>query len=609
MAVAGVDAPNPPIVPSGDDRAPVRSTVAAGGCVAAAAGMTLVAGSFAPALLLAVLALGVALRPRQPGVGLAASVLVICTTALVLITVPIRLGLPLPWWLFPGLLLAVIGVATWSAASRWSDVRVGLRLIPVTVLIGPVLLLLTVVGYAVRWGPIPAWAMSGDARNHLLTTEAIVQAGGWTFLTAYPALENSLVALVGLPRGGDPLGTALILDVQTMAQVMVVILVLLGLLAGLIAAGRIVTLTAAAQVRAAAGSLLVVSPLLLGGTLIGGFHAVPLAVLIVVAVTGWLVLTDHAWWAAAAVAAISSVLLATAYPLIAPVAVGAFLGWWVTRAPTPSRAVILPTAVTLVALAALGLVLWLVAARPDLVAILIAAGGIARRSPPLLIAPIALALVSWVVVRTWLQARGIAVVAVGSLFLGTVVAWLVWLAADYSYYAEKTLWLGVVGLLPVAAARLDTAVTDTVRRALAPAVTLVAMSWVPLLFGGGGVLLPSVTVLQGWWSPSAAQVQVVQELPDRTAHNYLWQIYGGDADRPVNNWLSSWNAPIGDINFSQPALSWTHAPTAVAAKTYCFFLVTQPDSIVWAPTPASAKSLRRECDVADARIRVLEPVE
>lgn len=608
MAVAGVDAPDlPESVPA---RRPVaaRSAVAAGLCVVASAGVSLVAGSFAPALLVTVLAAGVALRPRQPAVGLAASLLATCATALVLITVPVRFGVPLPWWVFPALLLIVGGGATWSAASRWSDVRAGLRLVPATVLIGPVLLLLTVVGYAIRWGPIPAWAMSGDARNHLLTTEAIVQAGGWTFLTAYPALENSLVALVSLPREGDPLGTALILDVQTMAQVMVVILLILGVLAGLVATGRITVLSAGAQLRAAVASCLVVSPLLLGGTLIGGFHAVPLAVLIVVAVTGWLLLTEHSWWAAAGVATGGSVLLATSYPLIAPVAVGAFLGWWLTRAPRPSRALALPAVVTVAALTVLGVVLWVVAARPDLVAILIAAGGIARRSPPLLLAPLAVAVMSWIVVRTWSQARGIAVVAVGSLFVATVVAWLVWLAADYSYYAEKTLWLGAVGLLPVAAARLDLVPTDTIRRSLAPALTLGAMCFVPLLFGGGGVLLPSVTVLQGWWSPSAAQVQVVQELPDQVDHNYLWRIYGPDADRPVNNWLSSWNAPTGDINFSQPALSWTYAPTAVIAQTYCDWLTAQPDSIVWAATPSSAKELRGECDAAGSRIRVLDSV-
>ena len=609
MAVAGVDAPDIP--ESAPARRPpgARPAIAAGLCVASSAGASLAAGSFAPALLVTVLALGVALRPRQPAVGLAASLLATCAVALVLITVPIRLGVPLPWWVFPALLLIVGGGATWSAASRWSDVRAGLRLIPATVLIGPVLLLLTVVGYAVRWGPIPAWAMSGDARNHLLTTEAIVQAGGWTFLTAYPALENSLVALVSLPREGGPLGTALILDVQTMAQVMVVILLILGLLAGLVAAGRIAVLSAGAQLRAAVASCLVVSPLLLGGTLIGGFHAVPLAVLIVVAVTGWLVLTDHSWWAAAGVAAVGSVLLATAYPLIAPIAVGVFLGWWLTRAPGPSRALVLPGVVTIAALAALGLVLWVVAARPDLVAILVAAGGIARRSPPLLLAPLAVAVVSWVVVRTWAQTRAIAVVAVGGVFVAVVVAWLVWLAADYSYYAEKTLWLGAVGLLPVAAARLDPMPSDTIRRSLAPALTLGVMSFVPLLFGGGGVLLPSITVLQGWWSPSAAQVQVVQELPDRADHNYLWRIYGADADRPVNNWLSTWNAPTGDINFSQPALSWTSAPTAVVAQTYCDWLTAQPDSIVWTADPASAKALRSECDVSGSRVQVLESTE
>ena len=391
-----------------------------------------------------------------------------------------------------------------------------------------------------------------------------------------------------------------------MAQVLLVILVIVGILAALIAAGSGPALTTAAKLRAAVASCLVLSPLLLGGTLIGGFHAVPLAVLIVMALTGWLALADHSWWPALAVSAVTGLLLATVYPLIAPIAVGVFLGWWLTRGAAGFRAAVVPALAGVLAIGVLALGLWVVATRPDLVAILTATGGLARRSPPLLLAPILLALVSWGVARTWSQARGLAMVAGGTIMLAVVVGWLVWLAGAYSYYAEKTLWLGVVGLLPVAAARLGTLPDDSVRRSLGPVVLLGGLSFVPLLFGGGGAVVPSAMVIQGWWSPSATQVQVVQDLPNEAAHNYLWQVYGGPADRPVNNWLSAWNAPIGDINFSQPALSWTYGPTAEKAATYCGWLAFQPDSVVWTADRAQARALRSECDVAASRVRVLE---
>lgn len=605
MVLADVDAAHPVAAPSPSRLAPV---VTAGVLTLAAVGLSIWAGSFAPALLLQILALGLALRPSRIAVGIAASVLITCAVALVLITVPIRLGMPLPWWITPALMLVTIAASVWRATSVWPVVRTGFRGVPAAAVVGPLGLLATVLIYAMRWGPIPAWAMSGDARNHLLTTDAILQAGGWTFLTAYPALENSLVALVTIPHATDPLGTALVLDIQTMAQTMLVLFVLVGGLGGMIAAGGGATVTAAAQLRAAVASCLVLSPLLLGGVLIGGFHAAPLAVLLLIALTGWLALDEHSWWSALGVSAVTGVLLVTCYPLIAPMAMGVLLGWWITRGPGWTRAATFVAAAALLLLGLLILALWVIGSRPDLAAILVASGGIARRNPALIVAPVLLALVSWWANRTWSQARGVAIVVAGTLFLAVVIAWLAWLSGEYSYYAQKSLWLGVVGLLPVAAARLGPVVDDSLPRGLAPVVVLGGLSFVPLLFGASGAPLPSANIVQGWAEPSAEQVELVEDLPNMTPHNYLWRVFGGLYDRPVNNWLSSWNAPVGDINFSQLAMSWTYSPAAELKRTYCRWLAAQPGSVVWTASAGEAASLLRTCRAASPdRVRVVQP--
>lgn len=466
-----------------------------------------------------------------------------------------------------------------AAGSARGVGRVLTGVLPTVVVVGA----LVAAAVVAASGPLHdvAWAMSGDARNHVAITRSVIGAGGLTpeSLTAYPAVLNALVAVVAgaADRAVAP-GALILVDVRAVAAVYVLAAAATGtLLAGALvelvpralrSTPRVVRLVAPVALVAAAAAG---SPLVLGVALRDGFlsasGAVPLALAAIVlalrcaAPTGVpvpafllllvaLPLTFFAWTVLAVVPAALVVLVLALHAtgLVRDRRRGARdrrVGAWVVAALAAAELAVMGGAVVVVwHRLAPQLVLPGTAesAHPFLLLVLVlaaTAAGMLSGAPGARTTMLVPAVVGVVGVLTVL---GLRAMPEGG------VAW--------TYYAVKTNWL--VGaclvwvpfaLLVLRACATPTGPTGTPderpRAALRPAAGLVAAALAVTVLVGSATTAgdPLLGALRGWDQPTATTVTEVVENADAGDPSVLWGWSPRADDRLANFWAAlAWGA-------------------------------------------------------------------
>jgi hypothetical protein len=577
--------------------------------VAAVTVLSWVVGSLVPLVGLLILAGGGALR--QHGLARAVSHSSIWTIA-ALLTISI-IGNRWSFLTAPTTVAAALGgaavlfglLALRPAVSRWPKVRDW----PWAVLVGPALLSTALAAFTLRFGSLPAWAMSGDTRNHLFLIDRIREAGGWNWtLDSYPAGFNALAALLTLPAD-ETTGAGGILEhrINGIALLLVLLLMLFGLLAGLVARGP--RGGWGSHMRGAAGSFLLVTPLALTQVFSGGFYPVALAWL--VALSGLFLIASSRqglFWPAVVSLATTILLLMTA-PQIAPLPAMAWLMAAASRVASPKARL-----AAYVGLGIGGLIVarWLLDALgqryPNFQQTLLADGYVEQFSPWLLLAVPTVAAVSLYMYRGAAQARMAAVVFAGGAITWVVCSWIVSLKGDWSYYSIKGFWIAVIALLPLAIGRAHGAERDGPQRAAAPIVLLLIITCVPLLFFNGRVASwnPLLRLPVGWINPDHREAATVIWLADRSPA-FVWKLNEAEEDRKINIWSSYFLFPVGEAQPSGRPATWSYSLDTTKPGYFCWLFEVYPDVKVYADDEAEAERLRTTCGVGKESVPLLPP--
>ena len=413
-----------------------------------------------------------------------------------------------------------------------------------------------------------AWAMSGDARNHLMIMRASIFNGGITVdqVRAYPAALNAIAGIISgsTSRAGLPSGELLLHDTRALAATYV----LLGITVACMIVAAIAAFIPAKQPLRGAASvaatlvLLVaagaaVSPLLLGTALVdGSFSAYGgLAIALASIVIALSALQDDE-------------LSVVKYVFLAPASLILFVTWTLLAV----------VSVGLIVVLAIGHLIWSVRHRGTtprsgqrvlravlfglpIVCVLVIAGAILINLHRLdeafrfsgSINPVnvwLLPILASLLVVTAITAppphRRFAIAGLGVIALSIgVVLWLMhlphgWRDLTPSYYSQKTLWLVVsafvwVPFMPVL--RLFTKEESSSakgRNAVAAGlasltilVTLSAMTTVPE---------PISQAVEGWSQPSAEVITRVAQEADVRPSFVLWNYAAAGDDRLGNFW-------------------------------------------------------------------------
>jgi hypothetical protein len=579
------------------------------GVVAAATVLSWVLGSLVPLAGLLIFAGGGSLRNQ--GLARAMSHSSIWTIA-ALLTISI-LGSRWNFLTAPAIVAAILGGATillgilafrptlprWPRAQEW----------PWTVLVGPALLLIALAAFTLRFGSLPAWAMSGDARNHLFFIDEVREAGGWDWtLDSYPGGFNALVALLTLPAD-EAAGAGAILEhrINGIALLLVLILGLFGLLAGLVARGP--RGGWGSHLRGAAGSFLLVTPLALTQVFSGGFFPIPLAWL--VGLSGlYLLASDRrclGWPVVTALA--TSVLLLMNVPQIAPLPAMAWLMLAASRVTQPRLRLVSYIGLgTLGLIAARGLIEALGERYPNQLRALVADGYVEQFSPWLLLAVTVIAAVSLALYRGAAQVQITAIVIAGSALTWVICNWIVSLRGEWSYYSTKALWIAVVALLPLAISRAFGAERDGLRRSTVPVALLLIVTCVPLLLFNGRVASwnPLLRLPIGWIHPDHREAATVIWLADRSPA-FVWKLNEPEEDRKINIWSSYFLFPVGEAQSASQPATWSYSPDTVKPSHFCWLFQAYPDVKVYADDEAEAEQLRTKCGVGEESVPLLPP--
>ncbi len=579
------------------------------GVVAAVAVLSRAVGSLVPLVGLLTLAGGSALRHQ--GLARAMSHSSIWTIAgLLAISV---LGSRWDFLTAPATVAAILGgsailfgvLAFRPTLPRWPRARDW----PWTVLVGPALLSTALATFTLRFGSLPAWAMSGDTRNHLFLIDRIREAGGWDWtLDSYPGGFNALAALLTLPADeAASAGAVLEHRINGIALLLVLILLLFGLLAGLVARGT--RGGWGSHMRGAAGSFLLVTPLALTQIFSGGFYPVALAWLVGLSGLFLIASSRQGLFLPAVVSLATTVLLLMSAPQIAPLPAMAWLMMAASRFSSPKARV-----VTYIALGASGLLAthWLLGALgqqyPNFQRTLVTDGYVEQFSPWLLLAVPTVAAVSLVMYRGATQARMTAVVFAGSAITWIVCSWIVSLKGDWSYYSIKGLWIAVVALLPLAISRAFGAERDGPIRSAVPVALLLVVTCVPLLFFNGRVASwnPLLRLPIGWINPDNREAATVIWLADRSPA-FVWKLNEPEEDRKINIWSSYFLFPVGEAQPSSRPSTWSYSLETTKPGYFCWLFEAYPDVKVYADDEAEAEKLRTTCGVEEESVPLLPP--
>ena len=449
-----------------------------------------------------------------------------------------------------------------------------------------------------------AWAMSGDARNHILLVRQIFSRGGVTFdtLRQYPAAINAVTALItgSSPRIGLDNGELLLHDARALADtyllsVIAVACLMMAVLAQFIpkSVRQRPKLPFSVAVVLLAASTMSASPLLLGTALVDGF----------VTAYGTLVIT------------LASVVLAmrscrdprfniVAYLLLAPAMIIAFVSWtilaivpvsltvattivairrWLTRyrySVLSTRAVMrgglcaLPMIATVVVMVAIILNL------KTLRTVFLFPGSIVSPGPRIL-AIIALILVGLLIgLREHGQRMQLSLAIIVIVGACLVMAWLSSLAGgglNWTYYSAKTVWLVSGALIWVCFLPLLLATSNSAETANTPIsrirTTATAGVFAVAILAALGLTTtapnPIPDAMAGWNQPSAQVIVAVSREAKRHSPFVFWEWSDPGNERLGNFWAALvWGADGSGRYTPSPAAlpggisAWAYRATA-----------------------------------------------
>lgn len=538
--------------------------------------MGIVTGVAGAAMAAGVMALVAALARRRAWCGLTALaggiLLFVCATGMGLLT----LG-----YVLPG---QMTQLSAWGVIAMPFALAAGIRfLLPLceskdadragsgpaareTAFLMPVLV--TIMGVALTAGAVDAtvdgfaaaWAMSGDARNHVFVLRGVIDAGGITVdsLRAYPLLFNGFVAAHAAAEGrplGQP-GELLQEDVDSLAALYVLIV---ALLAGVVAsaAAQVVSLCRTsfeasglgAYLLAGGAGLLVMSPIVLGTALKDGFFTGLAGLLIFVCAIMTTVRSQTVPSAETAlVTGAAGLLLLMVWPLLAlicaPLAALAALALF----RRTGKAALLAAGCTAVLALIPPLVFY--ATRAQVVPVLLLPGAITRPSTWYLVVLVASITLGYFLLRgSPMSALHVpAVTAFAGVVLIVFLAALGEQPAFWGYYSAKTLWLlesslAYLTLVPAAYISLQrpaegAGVAERLARHGATAsLVLVALGVIAM---GSPLGPPLERARTGWMQPSTGIANDVMANGNEAGPYVFWnwsvpQVYNGD-DRLANFW-------------------------------------------------------------------------
>jgi hypothetical protein len=413
-----------------------------------------------------------------------------------------------------------------------------------------------------------AWAMSGDARNHVLNMRQVIEQGGATLasLQSYPLTANAIggTLAVAAGRSGLPPGTLLLHDVEALASLYVLIALAVSVLFAAVTA-MVVTLRSRPVSSPLLAPVLVVAALLPTTALVSmtglrdGFLTAYLGLAVLLAAVG-LALAGAARPSAvlALLVGASAPLLLTVWSVLAllVVPVTCLLAWLALRAPAAAagaggerwRLPLLGLALLL------GLVpLGVFYAEIDTLSAAFALPGAVIRPDAALLVLLVLTAAAAVAVAQEPPVRRAALSALTVLTTGVpVIAWLESFqpeSADWGYYGSKTLWiLGSAYLWLLLVPAVLVAVDVAARRgasAFACGVGAVALAVMAPVVADVTTPLenPVRSAAAGWEQPASVNVPTLQEFGDAGDPFAFWYwavptSYTGD-DRIGNFWAAA----------------------------------------------------------------------
>ena len=489
-----------------------------------------------------------------------------------------------------------------------------------------------------------AWAMSGDARNHLAILRTSLDNGGLTVdqLRSYPAAINAIAAVVAgsTPRAALAPGDLLLHDVQALAGVYVVLVIAVAcLIVAAIAAfiSRRTTLRGSSalgmSVLLLVASATAVSPLLLGTTLRDGFFSAygGLAIALASVVIGMSALAStscgpliNSFLAAATVLLFATWTILAIVPatLSVTIVVVLILRSRRTRA-APVRqwariAWVVLLAIPVLVAAGTGAVSLANHARLEAA---FRFGGSITPPDPLVLPILALGLLSIAMVGKGInRLLVIALLIVVVTGAGTVV-WLEHLPAGWrhlteTYYSQKTLWLVVSALVWVpfvpfvlVAERL----AGPVRRVRA-AVALGLASLVVLLSLTVVTTVPDplAQAFGGWQQPTAATVTAVATEANSRRSFVVWDYSSPGDDRLGNFWAAlmwdttdSGQTTKGPVSLPGGLMQWAYGETGQNIEELCPVLAAYPRITVTTRSPDTLGRLRQACGAGSYHVDVV----
>ncbi len=452
-----------------------------------------------------------------------------------------------------------------------------------------------------------SWAMSGDARNHVLLLRSVLASGGVTReqLLAYPITSDGIAAVIAAPgRAGLLPGSLLAHDITAIASTYVLLFIALAVLfaAGVAASARTTGSGAALPLVTVLASGLSLTSLVTGTALQDGFFSAYLGLVVLVAavVLGLAMSRDRTSPPGALlVLAAAAPLLLTVWSVLAvlvvpPVVLLALGGRGGRRERLVAVVVVLAVPATLLVKHA------------QLAATFVLPGGVTRPHEGLL-AVLVLGCAAVATLAADTSLRGQALLLLSGLAAGVVI--LAALAvvgpgpAQWQYYGSKTLWLvtsAFLWLLAAPAAHLAARPAAGGRSAAvtsAVGVLALAAACYPLADMATSLTSPVERAKAGWSQPAAVSLDGLQRFGDQGNPYVFWHwsdssTYSGE-DRIDTFWsIAAWATPR--TPYPIDPIRWGYESTG-ELQQLCALADAVPDLRVVTRDPLLPDQLQREC--------------
>ncbi len=452
-----------------------------------------------------------------------------------------------------------------------------------------------------------SWAMSGDARNHVLLMRDVLTAGGVTReqLLAYPITSDGIAAAIAAPgRAGLAPGQLLTHDIGALVSTYVLMLIAVCVL---FAAG-----VAAMDARGRpAGSLLMwaavvasglpITALVTGTALQDGFFSAYLGLVILVAALVLAISLDREPGSRGGllVLAAAAPLLLTVWSVLAVIVVPAVVLlalWGVGSKIERITSVLLALAVPAV----------LLAKHTELGAVFVQPGGVTRPHEGLLTALVLFCAVG-AIAATVPERRRQCLLLLSGLGAGVVVLCALAVVgpgpARWQYYGSKTLWLVTAAFLWLLVAPAADLASRSRNRGVVASTTsslaVVALAAVAYPLADMSTVLPSPLerAKAGWSQPNAVSVPALELYGDQGHPFVFWHwtdgaTYTGE-DRIDTFWsIAAWAAPTAP--YSIDPVRWGYESTG-DPQQLCALADAVPGLRVITRDPLLVGLLQREC--------------